>query len=103
VYSAEAEYAMDPNHPLVMRHYTEMMANLLEIVPDLGLFSVWSQDSAAGFPWAKRLYAGANGPRGARRRTVGESVRNMMTSLRKGADAAGSNPRYSCRTSSTTR
>lgn len=81
-YSAEPEYAPDPNHPLVREHYAQMMSRLIEEVPDLGLFSVWSQDSCAGFPWARKLYAGPNGPRGARRRPVEDGVVNLMTALR---------------------
>lgn len=81
-YSAEPEYAPDPNHPLVIEHYRQMMSRLMEHVPDLGLITVWSQDSCAGFPWAQRLYAGPNGPRGARRRPVEEGVVNLMTALR---------------------
>ncbi|MEA3401042.1 MAG: hypothetical protein U9R79_07335 [Armatimonadota bacterium] len=86
-YSAEPEYAPDPNHPLVQEHYRQMMQRLMEQVPDLGLFSVWSQDSCAGFPWAQRLYAGPNGPRGARKRRVEEGVVNLMTALRDGGRA----------------
>jgi len=81
-YSAEAEYAPDVNHPWVRQHYAEMMTQLMEAVPDLGLFSVWAQDSNAGFPWAEKLYASANGPRAPRRRPVEESVANFMTTLR---------------------
>jgi len=81
-YSAEAEFAPDPNHPLVQEHYADMMTQLMQTVPDLGLFSVWSQDSNAGFPWARKLYAGPNGPRAARRRPVEDGVVNLMTALR---------------------
>ncbi len=81
-YSAEPEFAPDPNHPLVREHYAQMMARLMEELPDLGLFSVWSQDSCAGFPWAQRLYAGPNGPRGARHRPVEDGVVSLMTALR---------------------
>ncbi len=81
-YSAEAEFAPDPNHRHVLEHYSEMMTQLMASVPDLGLFSIWSQDSNAGFPWAQKLYPGPNGPRAARRRPVEEGVVNLMTALR---------------------
>jgi hypothetical protein len=81
-YSVEAEFAPDPNHPQVLEHYREMMTNLMREVPDLGLFSVWSQDSAAGFPWAKVLYPGANGPRPPRRKPIEETVARFMSTLR---------------------
>ncbi|MGD9496275.1 MAG: hypothetical protein AB7Y46_08190 [Armatimonadota bacterium] len=86
-YSAEPEYAPDPSHPWVREHYRQMAERLLRAVPDLGLISVWSQDSCAGFPWAQKLYAGPNGPRGARRRPVEESVVSLMTALRDGGRA----------------
>ena len=83
-YSAEAEYALDPCHPMVRRHYRELMRNLLAEVPEIGQISVWSQDSNAGFPWARQLYAGPNGPRLARRRPVQDSVVALLTALRDG-------------------
>ena len=33
-YSGEAEYALDPNHPLVQKHYEQLAENLLKEVPD---------------------------------------------------------------------
>ena len=81
-YSVEAEFAPDPNHPLVLQHYSEMMTQLLQDVPDLDLFSVWSQDSAAGFPWAERLYPGANGPRPPRKKPIEATVATFMSTLR---------------------
>ena len=81
-YSAEPEYAMDPNHPLVIEHYADMMRQLMETVPDLGLFSVWSHDSAAGFPWCERLYPGPNGPTRQRKRPIEETVSRFMSNLR---------------------
>ena len=81
-YSAEPEYALDVNHPLVLEHYAQLMTQLMETAPDLGLFSVWSQDSAAGFPWADRLYPGPNGPTRSRRRPIEETVVRFMANLR---------------------
>ncbi len=81
-YSAEAEYAPDVNHPLVLEHYRELTTKLLEAVPDLDLIEVWSQDSCAGFPWSKRLYTGENGPVKFRKRPPEEGVVNFMSCLR---------------------
>lgn len=61
-YSASPEYGLDPTHPLVLEHFSDMMAQLMEDVPDLGLFEIWSQDSCASFPWADRSYMKRNGP-----------------------------------------
>ena len=83
-YSAEAEFALDPCHPMVRKHYRELMRNLLSEAPEIASISVWSQDSNAGFPWARQLYAGPNGPRAARKRPVEESVTALMTALRDG-------------------
>ena len=83
-YSAEAEFALDPCHPQVREHYRELMANLLSEAPKIGHISIWSQDSNAGFPWARQLYAGPNGPRAARKRPVQDSVNALMTALREG-------------------
>lgn len=90
-YSAEAEFAPDPNHPHVLEHYSEMMTQLMDAVPDLGLFSIWSQDSNAGFPWAQKLYPGPNGPREARKRPVEEGVVKLMTALRDAGRAINPN------------
>jgi hypothetical protein len=81
-YSAEAEYAPDVNHPLVIEHYRELTTKLLGEIPDLDLIEVWSQDSCAGFPWSKRLYTGENGPVKFRKRPPEEGVINFMTTLR---------------------
>ncbi len=83
-YSAEAEFALDPCHPLVREHYRELMRNLLAEAPRIGRISIWSQDSNAGFPWARQLYAGPNGPRMARKRPVEDSVRALAEALRDG-------------------
>ncbi len=83
-YSAEAEFALDPCHPLVREHYRELIRNLLAEAPKIAAISVWSQDSNAGFPWARQLYAGPNGPRLARKRPVEDSVNALMTALRDG-------------------
>ena len=83
-YSAEAEYALDPCHPMVQEHYRELMAALLGEAPEIGRVSIWSQDSCAGFPWARQLYAGPNGPRMARKRPVQDSAKALMTSLLEG-------------------
>lgn len=61
-YSTTPEYAPDITHPIVLKHYRELMTQLMADVPDLAMYEIWSQDSNAGFPWAKSLYQKANGP-----------------------------------------
>ena len=48
-------------HPVVQKHYTELLTKLLIEVPDLEFLSIWSNDSGAGFEHTKSLYVGRNG------------------------------------------
>ena len=84
-YSCEPEYAPDVNHPLVRRHYACLMEQLMRDVPDLDMIEIWSQDSNAGFPWAKCLYSGENGPIWARRRPLWETVNRFASTLKEAA------------------
>lgn len=59
--SFKPRYNLAVAHPLVRRHYRELIQNLLREVPDLGHLSVWSNDSGAGFEFTRSLYVGANG------------------------------------------
>ncbi|MEW6074496.1 MAG: hypothetical protein AB1726_18115 [Planctomycetota bacterium] len=49
------------SHPVVRRHYRELLESVMELVPALGQLSIWSNDSGAGFEFTRSLYAGANG------------------------------------------
>jgi hypothetical protein len=89
-YSSEPEYAPDINHPHVLAHYRDLMRQLMHDVPDLDLFEVWAQDSAAGFPWAEKLYAGANGPIGVRREPVSASINRFLGTLKAEASKINS-------------
>ncbi len=59
--SFKPRYNMTITHPLVLEHYEEMLKNLMNEVPDLGFFSIWTNDSGAGFEHTKSLYVGRNG------------------------------------------
>ncbi len=48
-------------HPVVRRHYAEMMETLLREVPTIDYMAVWSNDSGAGFEYTSSLYVGRNG------------------------------------------
>lgn len=48
-------------HPVVQKHYTELITRLLMEVPELEFLTIWSNDSGAGFEHTKSLYAGRNG------------------------------------------
>lgn len=61
-YSAIPEYGLDPTHPLVLEHFSELIAQLMQDVPNLAIYEIWSQDSNASFPWADCSYMKRNGP-----------------------------------------
>jgi len=48
-------------HPVVRKHYGEMMEKLLREVPTIDYMAVWSNDSGAGFEYTSSLYVGRNG------------------------------------------
>lgn len=81
-YSAVTEYALDPTHPLVLSHFSEMFAMLLEDVPELALFEIWSQDSNASFPWADCSYMKRNGPLRLYDKEFHEIVNPLLCALR---------------------
>ena len=80
-YSAAPEYGLDPTHPLVLEHFSEMIAMLMEDVPELALFEIWSQDSNASFPWADRTYMKSNGPLRLFNKDFHEIVNPLLTTL----------------------
>jgi len=59
--SFKPRFNLAVSHPVVRRHYRELIQNLLREVPELGCMSVWSNDSGAGFEFTRSLYVGANG------------------------------------------
>lgn len=59
--SHHPRYTMAQDHPATRAHYREMMARLLDEVPDLSYMSVWTNDSGAGFEHTASLYVGRNG------------------------------------------
>ena len=59
--SFKPRYNMTIAHPLVREHYAQMLRRLMEVVPELGYFSIWTNDSGAGFEHTQSLYVGRNG------------------------------------------
>ncbi len=59
--SFKPRFNLAVSHPVVRRHYRELMQNLLREVPALGSLSVWTNDSGAGFEFTRSLYVGPNG------------------------------------------
>lgn len=70
--SLQPRYALDIAHPRVLAHYTELVTQLLQEVPELRYFNFWTQDSGSGLPFASKLYFGPNGSYLARTKTMGE-------------------------------
>lgn len=81
-YSATPEYGLDPVNPKVLEHFQEMFSQLMEDVPDLALFEIWSQDSCASFPWADRSYMKRNGPTRYEDKPFHEIVNPLFIALR---------------------
>ncbi len=81
-YSSVVEYGLDPTHPLVLEHFSEMMAQLMADVPDLKIFEIWSQDSNASFPWADCSYMKRNGPLRLFNKEFHEIVNPLLIALR---------------------
>lgn len=59
--SFKPRYNLSVVHPVVQRHYAELLTNLMTEVPELGFLTIWSNDSGAGFEHTKSLYVGRNG------------------------------------------
>lgn len=59
--SFKPRFNLSTVHPLVQRHYAELMTNLLKEVPELEFLTIWTNDSGAGFEHTKSLYVGRNG------------------------------------------
>jgi len=59
--SFKPRFSLALAHPLVKKHYEDMITRLLEDVPELEYLTIWTNDSGAGFEHTKSLYAGRNG------------------------------------------
>jgi hypothetical protein len=59
--SFKPRYNLSIAHPIVQKHYQELLIKLMKEVPELGYMTIWSNDSGAGFEHTKSLYVGRNG------------------------------------------
>jgi len=59
--SFKPRFTLSLVHPVVQKHYAELMTNLMREVPELEFMAVWSNDSGSGFEHTKSLYVGRNG------------------------------------------
>lgn len=59
--SFKPRFSLALAHPLVKKHYEDMITKILEEVPELEYLTIWTNDSGAGFEHTKSLYVGRNG------------------------------------------
>ena len=59
--SFRPRYTLAMAHPVVQKHYRELVRNLMKKVPQLGFVHIWTNDSGSGFEFVSSLYAGRNG------------------------------------------
>ena len=59
--SFKPRYNLSIAHPVVQKHYQELLIKLMKEVPELGYMTIWSNDSGAGFEHTQSLYVGRNG------------------------------------------
>ena len=92
-YSNAPEYCLDPTHPMVQEHFAEMLTMLLQDVPDLDMYEIWTNDSNAGFPWSNALYMRANGPLRIYMKPLHEIINPFLTALQEAARKCNSKTR----------
>ncbi len=61
--SRQPLYSLCLDHEPVQQHYRQMMAKLMECIPDLSMATLFTSDSGAGFEYNPELYSGPNGAR----------------------------------------
>lgn len=54
-------YTLAQDHPVVKKHFKEVIEKLMGAIPELSYLSVWTNDSGAGFEHTASLYVGRNG------------------------------------------
>ncbi len=76
------------DHPEVLAMYRWAMAEVCRAVPELDLFSVFTNDSAGGVCWSNS-YPGDNGPSACKHRPRHERIAGFLTAIQDGARDAG--------------
>lgn len=91
--SKRARYSLDTDRPEVLRHYQQLVGNLLRAVPEIDYLIILTQDSGAAFCWAEYTYGGPNGPERCRRIPVSQRVSGFLEAWRAGIAEARSSAR----------
>lgn len=74
-------YALCTDFPEVKAHYRDMMAEIMKLIPDLSMITIFTSDSGAGFDYSHDLYAGPNGAAFNKKIPVKERVVNFLRLL----------------------
>jgi len=74
-------FALCTDMPEVQEHYRQMMARVIEIVPDLAAVSIFTSDSGSGFDYNPHSYCGPNGAAFNRGIPLETRVSNFLTLL----------------------
>lgn len=69
--------------------YTNMVAELLENVPEIHTFFFKTNDAGSGICWSDWQYTGPNGPTHCKNHSMGERVATLMNAFKAGGDKAG--------------
>ena len=77
------------DQPEVLEHYREAVRKLVELAPELAVFSAWTNDSGAGICWCAGLYPGPNGPEFCKDIPMGDRMRRWFTAILRGGRDAG--------------
>ncbi|MFW6123975.1 MAG: hypothetical protein ACOC5G_02025 [Acidobacteriota bacterium] len=59
--SFKPRYNLTTAHPVVKKHYAELLTKIMKKIPELEFMTIWTNDSGAGFEHTKSLYVGRNG------------------------------------------
>jgi hypothetical protein len=77
------------DHPEVLALYRKAMAAVCRAVPEVEIFSSFTNDSSGALPWSASCYPGPNGPSESRERPMGDRVVGFLSALQEGARDAG--------------
>lgn len=87
--SRTAQFAPCTDRPEILQMYRESVRIMLELIPELEIFSFQITDSGAGFCWSPGLYPGENGPSWCEHRQMADRVQDFMKGFKEGAADAG--------------
>lgn len=59
--SFKPRFNLSTVHPMVQKHYEELLTKLMKEIPELEFIAIWTNDSGSGFEHTKSLYVGRNG------------------------------------------